>query len=317
MELNEKIKNLVLFSEGGIGKNISGTVAVRNLKKKYPDKRIIVFCGFNEIFLHNPNIYKIFNFQNPLYFYDDYVNEETMFIKEEPYLNYDYINKKEHVTQSWCKNIGIDTDNTYPDIFLLDDEFEWAKVYSDKLTDEGKKKLILIQWVGGKVPEDKTKLGFKNSLVPMFRRSLPIETVEKLVEYFNSNGYKVCTVGHENYPQIKGAENIWLPLRYTIALLKYAHTFIGIDSFLQHAAASNQIDKKGIVCWGGTSPICLGYDKHINLTKEVCSNPFCHRPNSYLFDVHSSGTIWNCPVNEKCLRYTTEEIINVFESKLK
>jgi hypothetical protein len=312
--MEDKVKNIVLVIDGGLGREISASVVIRELKNKYKDKNIIAVSGFNEIFLYNPNVKKTFNFNNPLYFYDDYVNEETKFLKIEPYLDYEYINKKSHLVESWCNGLNIECKEIYPDFYYLPNEERAAQIYVDKITEGFKKKFIMLQWIGGKIPQDKTKKELMASLSTMYRRSLRHEEAQKLVNILKEKGYVIGTVGHENYPELVGTEKIFFPIRSTILLLKYAETFIGIDSFLQHAAAAKQINKKGIVCWGGTTPKCLGYDCHINLTKEVCSTPFCHRPNSYIFDVQPHGAMWDCPNDNKCMiSYTADEIIKVFE----
>jgi hypothetical protein len=312
MKISEKVRNLVFLVEGGIGKNISATAVVRALKKTYPDKRIIVVAGCPEVFFYNPSVYRTFNFGNPLYFYDDFVNDETVILKNEPYLDYSYINKEKHVVESWCDQFEIICDGIEPDLFFLDSELEMAKFYVEKTQNNAKKEMILLQWIGGKVPEDKSNDKLKMSLMTMFRRSLPLIEVEKVVDYLKDK-YVIGNVGHNNFPDLKDTNIVFFPIRSTLALLQYVKTFIGIDSFLQHASAAKQINKKGLVLWGGTSPKCLGYNTHINITKEVCNTPYCHRPNSYLFDAQPNGAMWSCIHNEKCLKYTAEEIIKVFE----
>jgi hypothetical protein len=312
MKISEKVRDIVFIVEGGIGKNISGTAVVRALKKAYPDKRIIVIAGCPEVFFYNPNVYRTFNFGNPLYFYDDYVNKETVILKTEAYLDSGYINKEKHVVESWCDQLEIPCDGVEPDLFFLDSELEMAKYYVEKTQDNAKKEFVLLQWIGGKVPKDKSNEELKMNLLTMFKRALPKEEIEKVVEHLKDK-YIFGSVGHENFPPIKNTNTVFFPIRSTIALLPYVKTFIGIDSFLQHAASAKQINKKGIVLWGGTSPKCLGYNTHINITKEVCQTPYCHRPNSYLFDAQPNGSMWSCLQNEKCLKYTADEIIKIFE----
>jgi len=312
MEIGEKVKNIIFIVDGGIGKNIAATSVVKSLKEKYKDKRIIVLAGCQEVFFYNPNVYKVFRFDNPLYFYDDYINEESFPVKVEPYFNYGYITKQKHLINSWCEELNLEN-KKYPDLYFLENELEAAKMYVDRVTKEGKKELILLQWIGGMIPQDKSKVELKGSLAKMFRRAIPFDIAQKIVDILIEKGYVVGNVAHENYPELKNTEKIFFPLRSVLALLKFSKTFIGIDSFLQHASASEVIRKRGIVCWEGTSPICLGYDTNINLTKEKCPTPFCHRPNSYLFDTQPHGATWDCIYGEPCGKYTAEEIIEVFE----
>ena len=104
------------------------------------------------------------------------------------------------------------------------------------------------------------------------------------------------------------------PIRSIVALTKYVRGIITIDSFLQHGAAA--FKKKSLVLWGGTSPKVLGYDCHTNLTREVCKTPFCHRPNSFLFDFEPTGFMWDCPENDLCMEFPVEQIVEEFEKIL-
>jgi hypothetical protein len=316
-ELSDKVRNIVFIVDGGIGKNIAATAVVKSIKTAYPTKNIIVIAGCQEVFFYNPNIKRVFNFNNPLHFYDDYVNEETVIFKEEPYLDYGYVTKQKHLIQAWCDDLEIENVQKTPDLHFLDSEFESAEMYIKELKEKKKKQkkgFILFQWVGGKFPENNTNLEYKKSLAPMFRRAIPHNIATDICAKLIKDGYIVGVVGHENFPTIENAEKIFFPIRSTLALLKYADYFIGIDSFLQHAAASDVFNTKGIVLWGGTSPNCLGYDKHVNLTRTECIEPFCHRPNSYLFDIQGHGAMWDCPYGEKCLKYSTDTILETFNN---
>jgi hypothetical protein len=93
--------------------------------------------------------------------------------------------------------------------------------------------------------------------------------------------------------------------------MKFAEGFVGIDSFIHHAGAI--FGTKGVVLWGGTNPKKLGYLSQKNLTREVCKTPFCHRPDSYVFDATPIGSVWNCPYNTVCMDYDADEIIKAYE----
>jgi hypothetical protein len=311
---NEKIKNLIVVSEGGVGKVICSTAVVKRLAEEFPEKKIIVITGYPDIFLYNPNVYKCFNFGNPLYFYDDYVNPESFVIKVEPYTEYGYMFQSKHIIDTWCEMIGIERKGAMPEMFFMDNELGSSKAYVDKITNGGKKKFIMLQWIGGLIPQAKDEIALIDALGRMHRRSLSKPTAQKLANKLIARDYVVGVVQHENFPELDGTTKLFFPnapVRGVIALLKHAEGFIGIDSFLHHASLI--FNKKGVVVWGGTNPKKLGYDCHTNLTKEVCKTPFCHRPDSYVFDSTSIGSIWNCPYNTKCLNYDADEIIKAYE----
>jgi hypothetical protein len=284
---------------------------VKRLKEEFPDKRIIVVSGAPDIFLYNPNVFKVFRFDNPLYFYDDYVTPESFVIKAEPYTQYEYFAEKRHLIDVWCEMIGLERKGAMPEMFYLDNELEAAKIYVDKVTSEGKKRFVLMQWIGGIVPKDKTKEGLYDAICRMHRRSIPQSVAQKLANKLVSRDFAVGCVQHENFPDLQGVERVCFPPRAVIALLKHSEGFIGIDSFLHHAAACLNIN--GVVLWGGTSPKCLGYECHKNLERTACPTPFCHRPDSYMFDTNNVNGMWNCPYNVKCMEYDADEIITAYE----
>lgn len=309
------IKNIIFVVDGGIGKAICATAVVKRVAEEFPDKRIIVMTGYPDIFMYNPNVYKVFNFGNPLYFYDDYVNKESFVIRVEPYTDYGYMSEEEHIITAWCRMIGIERKDAVPEMFFLDNELEAAKAYVSKLTAGFKKKFVVFQWVGGIVPGAKDELSMLDAINRMHRRSLTKSVAQKVANKLIARDYVVGSVQHENFPDIQGTERLFFPnspARGIIALLKYSDCFIGIDSFIHHGAMA--FNKKGVVIWGGTNPKKLGYDHHTNLTKVACKTPFCHRPDSYVFDATSIGSIWNCPHNTKCLEYDADEILAAYEA---
>lgn len=317
MDLNRikdsRVKNIIFISEGGLGKVIASTAVVKRLSEEFPDKKIIVVAGYPDIFQYNPRVHKVFRFDNPLYFYDDYIHPESFIIKAEPYTDNRYIFDAEHLIEVWCKQIGIEPNGAQPELFFLDNEIEAAKIYIDKLTGNGKKKFILFQWVGGLVPKDKSREGFFDVVSRMHRRSLPQSVAQKLANKLIARDYIVGVVQHDHFPDLQGVERISFPIRSVIALLKFSDGFIGMDSFLQHASAAMGV--KGLVVWGGTNPAKLGYQHNKNLTRSVCPTPFCHRPDSYIFDSNNVNGMWNCPHNAKCMDYDADEIIDAFEKE--
>lgn len=310
---SDKIKNIVFVSEGGIGKVITSTAIVKRLKEEFPTKRLIVITGYPDIFLHNPHVYRVFRFDNPLHFYDDYVTPESYVIKVEPYVVYEYLFNHEHLIDTWFKEIGIERKGAMPEMFFPENEIEAGRLYVEKITNKFAKDFVMFQWAGGIVPQEKSDTAFMDSQLRMHRRSLPKSVAQKVVNKLISRGFVVGIVQHENYPDLQGdgVVRINFPLRQSIILLKFSKGFIGIDSFLHHAAAMWAI--AGVVCWGGTHPKKLGYEFHANIAKEVCPQPFCHRPDSYLFDMNSANGIWNCPYSQKCLDHDADEIIQEYE----
>ena len=108
---NNKFENVVFIVDGGLGKCIMATVVVRNIKKKYPDKKLIVICGYPDVFLNNPHVHKVYSFGNALYFYRDYIEDsKSLILKIEPYLHIKYLYREWHLTHAWCETLGVPFD---------------------------------------------------------------------------------------------------------------------------------------------------------------------------------------------------------------
>ena len=101
-------KYLIFHVEGGLGKNIASTAVVTHLKKKYPDRRIIVVSPYPEIFLNNKYIYRVYRFGATPYFYDDYINgKDTIVFRKEPYFENDHIMRKTSLYETWFNMYDI------------------------------------------------------------------------------------------------------------------------------------------------------------------------------------------------------------------
>lgn len=303
----KKSKILALIVSGGIGRNIMATAVVRALKKAYPKKELHVIASCPDIFLKNPNIKKVHRLGNHQYFFSDYVLERnTCVLDVEPYRQRNYVYKERHFIDVWCDLLGIKSDGHKPEIFLSKTEEALAK---DWIAQQGKP-MILLQHQGGKNPNDKSEKENMIATSEMHRRNLPTKTADEVANYLSAFGFMVGSVQHENQRKIDSTKLIQFPIRAVIALIPHVKCVIGIDSFLQHAAAA--FDKPAIICWGGTDSRVLGYETHINLEQKACKTPACHRPNSYLFDIETNGFQFECDENEVCMNWDSKTIISNF-----
>lgn len=306
-----KIDNIVLVVNGGIGRNIMATAVVRSIKKAFPEKDLIVVAGCPDIFLKNPNVKRVLRLGQSLYFYEDYIlNSQSYVISVEPYQHHDYIYKQKHFVECWCDLIGIPCDSIYPEIFFNENEKRMAQLFLSKFD----RPMVLIQHSGGINPKDKSEKEQLTAQSAMYRRNIPKDIIQRVADILISKGYMIGSVQNENQFCISMAEKIQFPIRAIIALVPEVAGVIAIDSFLQHACAV--FKKQSLVLWGGTSPRVLGYDSNVNLTKEACPNPMCHRPNSYLFDIEPTGYMWDCPHNDICMHYDPDYIVEQVEKIL-
>jgi hypothetical protein len=306
----EKYKNLIFIVSGGIGRNIFATAVIRNLKKAYPNKRIFVICGTQEVFFNNPNVNRVYSFNTVQHLYEDYIfkNDDTCIVEVEPYRHPDYMNNNMHIVKAWCDLLNIECDSIVPELYFTVNESNMAKAYLSKFN----KPLVLLQHIGGAIPQKADdKMQAIASELNMYRRSLREETTQKIVDQLIADGYAVGSVQADTQFQPKNTEKIQFPIRAIMALIPHVDSIICIDSFLQHACAA--LNKKALVLWAGTNPEKLGYELHTNLRRNVCATPECHRPNSYAFDMQPNGAVWDCPFSDVCRNYEAETIINAFK----
>jgi len=302
----DKAKYVIFIVDGGIGKNIMATVPIRGIRAKYPDKKIVVVCGYPDVFKFNPNVYRVHPFQNTPDFYDNYVaDEQAVVLKAEPYLDNRYVYKQGplHCSQLWCEMLGVPFDDSKPDLFLNKKELSQAKNFVQSKN----RPVLLIQFNGGVPPRPNPQ--DPKQVVPapkMFARNLPMQTAMHVGQEL-SEKYHVMVAGAATQPVWEGAERVSYPLRQTFAIVPHVHKLLLIDSMMQHVAAA--LEKQAVVCWCGTSPDLLGYESHINLRMKECPTPECHRPNSYLWDRDAKGQPWDCPHGEACVWHDEADIL--------
>jgi hypothetical protein len=305
----------VLKVDGGLGKNVAATALVVSIKAKW-NLPLIVIASHMEPFYGNPLVDRLHTYRNLSYLYADYFADRAVqILSGEPYMHSSYLTGS-HIIEVWREMFGLPTcDVAQPCLFIDAAEREWALTYLAGMKIQPEK-LILLQWQGGAAPPAPGQCSAQQ------RRTLRRVTAQALYDGLVGMGYDVISMQLPSQPQLerclvptagRGQDGQPLPLnpRQALALVSVCKSFVGIDSFVQHAAAA--LGKPGIVLWGGTDPRNLGYPEHKNLTAKVkCETPHCGRPNSFLFDVDVFGRPWSCPVGDMCLDFDPDEILDEF-----
>jgi ADP-heptose:LPS heptosyltransferase len=312
-EQYQSIGKCFLSVHGGIGRNIMATAVIENMKKAYPALDIYVVAGCPEVFLRSPHVKRVHDLSHPAYLYNDYVlDKKALLLQVEPYQHYSYAHKEKHFTQCWCEMMNIPYVTKEPKIYFNISEQEMAKDYLKKFD----RRMVLLQHQGGKIPQKKEKKEKLIAQAGMYKRNLPENVTQKVVDGLIAMGYMVGSVGHENQFLPKGAEPIKFPIRAICALIPYVEAVISIDSFLLHGAACFKDQVPVMALWGGTDPNVLGYEWHTNCVRKVCDTPMCHRPNSYLYDFEETGFMWDCPHNDICMNYEADQILEQFKTMM-
>jgi len=279
----------VVFIEGGLGKVVAATAAIRNLKKAYPEKKLIVVSGYPEVFDRNPHVFRTFGFNQHKYLYNDYVKNGTIF-ERDPYHMDTYRFDECHLAQAFCDGWGIEFDgDPKPEIYLDDAVISVTRNELIPLKEDGLP-LIVVQYLGRSPVDQQSK-----TYIPTGRENLPLfeEVMNKLC-----GKVRMMVMKTPEEPTLKVAKNTvilnnavhfsrWFGYMYN------ADGFLSIDSCSHHIAAA--FNKPGVAVWGRTSEKNLGYAGQTNVLG-TCED----RPCGGFMKVPAPG--WECSHGFKCIK---------------
>jgi len=289
-KIRDDDKYVILEVPGGHGKNVMATAVIRAIKKKYPDRKIIIVCAWDGPYFYNPDVFRFYTFGQMQYFFTDFIKEDTIILKHEVYHSEDHILQRKHLVNSWCDMYGIKSDGVKPKIYLNPREVEIAR---DKLKPDGRP-IMLLQTHGGSSNAQYSKKSWF--------RDIPIEIAQKLVNYF-SKSYRILHLRTPEQPTLQGTELLNLPFRELYAVFPLSQKRLFIDSFAQHVATA--LDLQSTVVWIGNKPEIFGYEENINILPNIEHirelNKF-----SYLDQFDISGQIQQFP-------YDTVNMLNINE----
>lgn len=293
---SKKEKYLVWHIEGGLGKNIAATSLLSTIKEKYPDRKIIMTVSYPEIFVNNPDIYRVYRLGNIPYFYQDYIeNKDVLVFRQEGYFQTGHITKEKHLINNWCDILGVDYKKQTPVI-----KFNLVQKRMVNLWRRDKP-ILLIQSNGGPMEDSK---------IYSWTRDMPPMLVSKIVEKYRDE-YHIIQVCRNKDEVVNGVNEAYYQQMSNFelfTLLAATTKRVLIDSCLQHAAVA--LNLPSTVLWIGTSPKVFGYELHSN----VVAKPPINKPklmNSYLFDYSFNGEIMECPYNDVTEIFDLE---NIFDS---
>jgi hypothetical protein len=287
-------KYVIFHVEGGCGKNIVATSVVKSIKAYYPEHKLIVVTGYPEVFLHNPNIWRVYKFGSIPYFYDDFINDkDSVILRMEPYHSGDLLYKRKSLAEIWCDVLNIPCIDKTPEIILTDKEISTVKGMVNK---DGP--ILIVQTSGGAEQQ-----GHKYS----WSRDLPIDFTQEVISKVKKDYSKIYHVRRDDQPALEHTLQARDNLRVLFCLFSISDNFICMDSLTQHAAAA--LNKKATVGWISNSPVVFGHDIHNNILANG-SDSFRHRIDSYLeSDDWTGGRIHECPFDDKHKLFDVDEFV--------
>lgn len=286
------MRNLIFNIEGGIGKSIMATAVCEAIKKQYPKDNLIVITAYPEVFLCNPFVDKCFNYNQISYFYKEYIegNNFKAFMHN-PYLETNFLQRKEHLLETWCAMFGIKYEGEEPKIYLTQREQDF---YARQFTSE--KPIFVLQTNGGANNQE-----IKYS----WSRDIPVSVAQQVVNEF-AKEYNVVHIRRNDQIPLENTNPVQADFRALVGLINMSKKRLFMDSFAQHTAKALGLDS--VVCWIANTPIQFGYENNIN----IIAKPETKKPelkNSFLSKYNIVGDLMEFPYNNEAEIFEVEEII--------
>jgi hypothetical protein len=259
-------KYIVFHIDGGAGKNVIATAVCRSIKAAYPEHNLVVVTAYPEVFLHNPNVYRVYKFGNLPYFYDDYIkNKESKILRLEPYHTEDFLYRRKHLSEIWCDLFNVPTTGEKPEIYLTQRELMFiSRQYQDT------RPVLLIQPSGGADTQPHPY---------SWARDLPPSIAQDVVNGVKDKFKSIVHVRRENQTPLENTIALTDNLRHLFCHVALADKILGVDSLIQHVAAA--LNKPATVCWITNSPKVFGYSIHNNILAKGHKS-FSHQIDHYL-----------------------------------
>ena len=294
-------KYLIWHIAGGLGKNVAATALISDLKKTYPDRKLIMTVSWPDVFLNHPDIDKVYHLNNLSHFYENYIEDKDVLVfMHEPYHQTGHITKKKHLLENWCDLLGIEFKNQKP---IIPINYAQSILRSQWVYD---KPLLLLQTTGGPThnfPEN------PNQISPYsWTRDIPIELAQNIADKYSSQ-YHIIHLTRPGGYNLQNVERIDSPMSNIelFSLVASSQKRILIDSALQHAAAAFRLPSS--VFWIGTSPKVFGYELHNNIQakKPKKANQLM---KSYIFDFSFDQNLHECPYMSINEMFDVKEVMN-------
>jgi hypothetical protein len=199
------MKNIIFNIEGGIGKSIMGTAVCEAIKNQYPNDRLIVITAYPEVFLCNPHVEKCFNFNQLAYFYKEFIEEGNFqAFMHNPYLETSFIQRTEHLLETWCSMFGIKYNNEQPRLYLTQREIDF---YSLQFRSD--KPIFILQTNGGAGNQE-----IKYS----WSRDIPVSVAQTVVNEFKDE-YNILHIRRNDQIHLENTTPIHADFRALFGLI--------------------------------------------------------------------------------------------------
>lgn len=229
-------KYLVFEVAGDPMKDLVGTAVVRNLKQKYPDRSIIVTSLFPEIWLHHPDVYRVYRLGATSYFYEDYIqNKDTLVFRLDPFMTEDFIYRRKHIIQIWSELYETPFIQKTPLLFFTARELEATE------------KMIKQP---GPIFLFETRAMLNSNIFDVWKiapapQSIIPQNISQIILSAQKAGFSPLHIKRGDEPEIPGVPWLTIPLRQILCAVNLGAKNLLMNSFSLQAAAF--FDKECVV----------------------------------------------------------------------
>ena len=281
---------ILLGIEGGVGKGIAATGAIRIAKEQ--GNVVDVITAHPTIWEGNPHVNKVYDW-NRVEYMSEFIKNYDEVIFDDPYRNTKFLLDGCDLTCTYNYMLNKICEPVLPQIFLNKAEH----LFVDGILKDIEKPIMVVQTNGG------TNGGYA------WPRDLPLDEAVEILNKFTEE-YEIIHLKGPGQLEIEGIKHTGeLNLRQCLVVLAKSEKRLLIDSVYQHAAAA--LDLPSTVLWALTEKEKFGYEMHTNIE---CSEP--ELKNMDRLDSMFSG-LWNdpsaCPFSPTQKIFNTEQIIETLK----
>lgn len=273
-----KSSTLHVILHGGLGDVLLTTPTFKAIKEENPGRKIFLYCFtkyHRSILKNNPYVDKVAStsfWRNPI-----------------PYICY---------RLKWIEFFSGFYGGLLPTLFHKKNVKDIiAEMYGVTLKDD--KVQIFLSDKEDRIAQ-KTIAVYKNPVIMHItsrttsNQEWDIENWERLVASMPDHTF--LQVGIADEKRVRNAVNLLgkTSIRETFGLIKYARSFVGVNSIYSHA--SNAFGIPGVVLWGPAQPLIWGHSNNVNIYKPFQCSP--------CLDIILSDP---CPYGRPCMNAITVE----------
>lgn len=283
----------ILFGiEGGAGKNIAATGAVRIAKEA--GHEVYVMTAWPQMWEGNPNVAKVHSWDKIEYFSEE-VKQYDRIVINDAYRQSEFLLQEANLSAVYNMLLNGILEPVKPELYLTKAEY----LHVQDLLKEVTKPIFAVQTNGG------------NSTGYAWARDLPTDVAVEIMEQY-ADKYEIIHMRGPGQLEIGGVKHVAdLTIRESIVVLALSEKRLLIDSVYQHAAAA--LELPSVVTWVLTKPTQFGYDIHTNVLRNEPKLKNVERLDVLIHGLDNNPAF--CPFSVDQEIFSTKEIIKALKQK--